>query len=141
MHGPFNASRPRRKPSINITSLIDVMFLLLIFFMVSSTFREYYGVDVSLPGAETAVARETDSREIVIDRDGTIFFGQQRVDAAGLRQSLLSVLREEPDAKIVLRADRSTGFEHVLRVMDTAQAVGGRQLIVLARPDGVETGG
>jgi biopolymer transport protein ExbD len=140
MHGPFNASRSRRKPSINITSLIDVMFLLLIFFMVSSTFREYYGVDVSLPGAETAVARETESREIVIDRDGTIFFGQQRVDAAGLRQSLLNVLREEPDARIVLRADRSTGFEHVLRVMDTAQAVGGRQLIVLARPEGGEAG-
>ena len=68
MSGTFNRPKHPRRPSINITSLIDVMFLLLIFFMVSSTFREDTGVDIRLPEAETASQQPMGAHEIVVDR-------------------------------------------------------------------------
>ena len=65
MSGPFGTNPPRRRPLINITPLIDVMFLLLIFFMVSSTFRSEFGIDVALPTAQTAAAQERGKRVLV----------------------------------------------------------------------------
>ena len=75
MDSPFGIRRHRRKPSINITSLIDVMFLLLIFLMVSTTFRHQLGIDVDLPEAGTASAQEMRPHEIVVTRNGEYYFG------------------------------------------------------------------
>lgn len=134
MSGAFNAPRLKRRPSINITPLIDVMFLLLIFFMVSSTFREQVGIEITLPGAETATAQEVEAYEIIVDRDGQIYFGDEPVDDAGLRSALARVLKEEPAARLVLRADREADFGRALRAMDIARDVGGERLIIPTAP-------
>jgi len=133
MTGPFNAHRRRKPPRINITSLIDVMFLLLIFFMVSSTFRHHFGIDITLPEAETAAELESSTYEITVNAAGEMFFGQQPVDEEGLRQSLVALLKEEPDAMLVLRADESTDFGAAIRAVDIARAVGARQLVIPTR--------
>ena len=73
MDGAFGARKSRKKPAINITPLIDVMFLLIIFFMVSSTFREQLGIDISLPLAETATEQERSPYEIAVRADGTLY--------------------------------------------------------------------
>lgn len=127
--------RPRRRPTINITSLIDVMFLLLIFFMVSSTFREHLGIDVTLPHAETAVERKLEPHEITVTAKGDFFFGQQLVDEAGLEESILALLRENPEAVFVLRADENAGFGRVVRAIDIARDAGGAKLIIPTRYD------
>jgi biopolymer transport protein ExbD len=126
MNGAFNARRPRRRPRINITSLIDVMFLLLIFFMVSSTFREQYGIDITLPEAETASEQDVDQHEIVVTEDGALFFGDQRVDEAGLREAMTRQLEAKPDSVFVLRADEKADFGLALRAMDIARSLGAR---------------
>lgn len=131
--GPFNARRVRRRPSINITSLIDVMFLLLIFFMVSSTFREHFGIDIRLPEAESAVEQERSSREIVVTREGHYYFGDQRVDEEGLREALVRLLEKEPESVLVLRADARADFGKVIRAVDIARVVGGRKLVIPTR--------
>lgn len=133
MSGAFNAKRSRRRPTINITSLIDVMFLLLIFFMVSSTFREQFGIEVTLPEAETAERRESEPHELVVARDGSFYFGQQAVDAEQLRTALMDLLGADPDAPIVLRADEGADFGSVVAAIDIARAAGGRQLVLPTR--------
>lgn len=130
MSGAFNSPRHKRQPSINITPLIDVMFLLLIFFMVSSTFKEYYGIEIELPEAESAQPQEEDSHEIVVDSEGTYYFQGERVDEEALRAGLTSLIESEPGATIVLRADRNANFGPVLRVIDIAESVGGGKLII-----------
>ena len=130
MNGAFNTNRAKRRPTINITSLIDVMFLLLIFFMVSSTFKEELGIDISLPEAESATSQEVSSHDISVDRDGNYYFGQQKVDERGLRELLTALLEEDPDAQLVLRADKSASFGRVARVLDIARAVGGKRLVI-----------
>ena len=142
MSGAFNTKRPRRRPAINITSLIDVMFLLLIFFMVSSTFREQFGIDVTLPEAETAERQEFEPHELVVARDGQFHLGRQVVNEDQLRAALLEILRDDPDAKIVLRADEGADFGSVLAAIDIARAAGGKQLILPTRPaQGASPGG
>ena len=135
MSGAFNAKRPRRRPTINITSLIDVMFLLLIFFMVSSTFREQLGIDVSLPRAATGEPTEHASHEIVVTAQGDYYFGQQAVDEGGLRASLVQLLEEEPEAELFLRADEKADFGKVIRAFDIAREVGGTKLVIPIRYD------
>jgi len=130
MSSAFNAKRRRRKPAINITSLIDVMFLLLIFFMVSSTFRHQLGIDVELPEAETAAMQEMRHREIVVTRNGDYYFGQQLVDENGLRQAIGRLLDAEPEAALILRADQRADFGSVIRAIDIAREVGGTRLVV-----------
>ncbi len=131
--------RPRRRPTINITSLIDVMFLLLIFFMVSSTFREHLGIDVTLPHAESAVEQTVETHEITVSVEGEFFFGEQRVDETGLRESIVMLLRDEPDAVLVLRADEGASFGRVVRAIDIARSAGGARLVIPTRYEDAPT--
>jgi biopolymer transport protein ExbD len=133
MSGCFNARRHRRRPSINITSLIDVMFLLLIFFMVSSTFRHHFGIDITLPEAETASDKEAGSHEITVNAKGEYYFGQEQVDEEGLRRLITETLRDDPDTTLILRADDAANFGNVLRAIDIARATGGSRLIIPTR--------
>jgi biopolymer transport protein ExbD len=130
MSSAFNTRRHRKRPSVNITSLIDVMFLLLIFFMVSSTFRHEFGVDVTLPEASTAVETEASAHEITVTEGGAFHLGQREVTEEGLRTALSDLILEDPEAKLVLRADAKADFGRVVRAMDIARDVGGSRLII-----------
>lgn len=130
MSEPFDSTRRRRHPAINITPLIDVVFLLLIFFMVSSTFKEHQGLDIALPSAQNAKNQEIGAKEIAVDRQGRFYLEGVLVDESGLRQGLAALLAEQPGAPLVLRADKNAGFGRVVRVIDIAREVGGTHLII-----------
>ncbi len=121
MSGAFNTPKHKRKPTINITSLIDVMFLLLIFFMVSSTFKEEQAIEISLPQAESSVQHEVTPHEISVDREGEIYFEQIAVGEGELREALRALLATDPDVVLVLRADKEADFGSVVRVIDIAR--------------------
>ncbi len=130
MSGAFNSPKRKRGPAINITPLIDVMFLLLIFFMVSSTFREHLGIEISLPEAESATDHDVEAHEISVSRGGAFYLGREKLDEDGLRSALEALLEMEPQATLVLRADREADFGRVVRAMDIARNVGGERLII-----------
>lgn len=130
MSGAFNNPRHKRKPSINITSLIDVMFLLLIFFMVSSTFKHHMGIDVTLPKAANATGQDAEIHEIVVDRNGGFFLDGEAVAPAELQTGLKALVENEDTATFMLRADAAASFGRVLRAIDIARAVGGDRLII-----------
>ena len=130
MSGAFNSPTHKRRPSINITPLIDVMFLLLIFFMVSSTFKDYLGIDIDLPEAESAGPHEEANHEILVDSEGVYYFAGESIDEEGLRAALTALIESEPSGTLSLRADRNADFGFVLRVIDIAESVGGAKLII-----------
>lgn len=130
MQEPFGAVRQKRRPAINITPLIDVMFLLLIFFMVSSTFKEQLGIDITLPQAGASESQEASVHEIVVDKDGVYYFHDKAVGLETLRTEVAAVVAEEPDATLVLRADAGADFGSVVRAIDTVKAVGGGRLVI-----------
>ena len=130
MAGGFNSPQRKRKPSVNVTPLIDVLFLLLIFFMVSSTFREDLAIDITLPAAESAVNQDVTAKEIAVDRVGNFYFEGRTVSEQELRQALKSVLEDDPRATLILRADDRADFGRVLRVIDIARDLNVDNLII-----------
>lgn len=134
MSGAFNSPVHKRRPSINITPLIDVMFLLLIFFMVSSTFKEHPAIDITLPHAGTAIGRDVSFHEIVVDDQGQLYFAGETVTLAQLRERLQAVIELDEGAELVLRADRAAKFGRVVAAMDIAREVGGERLIIPTDP-------
>lgn len=123
----------RRKALINVTSLIDVVFLLLIFFVVTSTFLERPGINLTLPEAgsgETGVSVVT----VRIVADGQVFVGDRPVALGDLARVLGESLRAEETTEVTLEADRSVPHGRVVAAMDAARRAGARGLVVATRP-------
>ena len=131
------------EPEINLTSLIDVVFLLLIFFKVSATFERQALLRVELPEAATS-ERETlpDRIELVVTETGDYFVGDnmladQRRDT--LRLALSQAFAGRSEALLVIRADSRAQHGLVVRAMDAASAEGITKLtIATAKEDGAE---
>jgi biopolymer transport protein ExbD/biopolymer transport protein TolR len=118
---------------INITSLIDVLFLLLIFFMVSSTFLEQPGMKLDLPAAKSFEVEEHKELVVHISPQGEIFLGEQQVALDTLKARLelqVAVDRERP---LVLRADKDAAHGRVVEVMDVAKQTGVRKIVIATR--------
>lgn len=125
----------RRKVSINITSLIDVVFLLLIFFVVTSTFLEQPGLDLSLPEASSAEAAERDEVVVRVTPEGTIYVAETPVAIENLTAALEQALTSKDTTGVVLEADERVQHGRVVAVMDAARQAGARSLVVATRPD------
>jgi biopolymer transport protein ExbD len=121
--------RPKRRedPELNVTPLIDVVFLLLIFFMVSTTFRHEGEIKVDLPEASGEEAADTQIMEVVINREGRYFIGGQQVvgdDMAALKRALGKAMEGYDRSSLVIRADASTPHQAVVTAMDAAGQLG-----------------
>ena len=108
--------------TLSLTPLIDVVFLLLIFFLVTSEFEdEEKRLDIILPSATTAVPMTGKPREIIvdIDKEGRVFLSGQPTDYEELKRLLKVAVASNPTSQsVVIRADRSTPFQPVVNVMD-----------------------
>lgn len=119
----------KEEPTVDLTSLIDVVFLLLIFFMVSTTFERQAVLKVDLPEASSVEeSTETpDSLELVIDREGRIYLNDQRLidsEEATIRAAMEQAAGDNRDIPLILRADRLTPHHHVVTAMDVAAQLG-----------------
>lgn len=115
------------EPRLELTPMIDVIFQLLIFFMVATTFQdEERELDVDLPQAETGSSLSADLDEIVINlkRDGGIVVSGQEVDEAGLARLLASAAERDPETPVTIRGDRLVHHENVVSVMDACGMAG-----------------
>ncbi|MFP4499870.1 MAG: ExbD/TolR family protein [Candidatus Hydrogenedentota bacterium] len=134
MERPFQQRPRNRRPALNITPLIDVMFLLLIFFMVTSTFRDEAAFDVTLPQAQSATSHEQAPTQIVVRAGGRMYLDGDAVTPEELRTALRQRIAEQPDASFVLRGDAEATYQQVVRALDIARDVGGRRLVLPMEP-------
>ncbi|RDH87386.1 MAG: biopolymer transporter ExbD [endosymbiont of Seepiophila jonesi] len=122
--------RPHRKKAIevDITPLIDVVFLLLIFFMVSTTFDRETQIEVELPEAAGEEAQTTaDMLDITIDASGTFYVNQQEVintEIETLKKAITKAAGEQKDLPVIINADAKTPHQSVMTVMDAASQLG-----------------
>ena len=122
-------TRSETPPDISLTPLIDVVFLMLIFFMVSTTFNREAELHIDLPEASAAPSAEQPSQvlEIVVDREGRYFLdGQELVnrEAATLRAVLAKRAGDHTDQPLVISADAAAPYQAVIRAMDVAGQLG-----------------
>lgn len=123
--------RPKRndeRVDVNLTPLIDVVFLLLIFFMVSTTFDRHAKLKVELPEASAKqVQQQQQSIVLSIDAKGNYFINDRQLvntRLETLKIALQKTLADEKDVPLVLRADAKTPHQAVVRAMDAASQVG-----------------
>jgi len=133
--------RRREEPDVNLTPLIDVVFLLLIFFMVSTSFQRDTQIPLRLPEADSE-ALETQSTvvEVGIDAQGRYFVNRAALvnDQRGtVRRAIEKAAGEAESPQIIISADRATPHEAVVRAMDAARQAGySRITLATRRPAG-----
>jgi biopolymer transport protein ExbD len=128
-------TRPRRKMVINITSLIDVIFMLLLFFMITSTFLEQPGIKLELPEAKTSAGGEPQEFVLTVDKKGELFLNRRALTMAGLEAEIRKALPRMKDSALVLKADQEISHGLVVRVMDMAKRGGVKKLIIGTKPE------
>ena len=123
--------RPRRDDTtdINLTPLIDVVFLLLIFFMVSTTFKDDARIQVQLPEAqgEEAPQEEPSVLEVMIDREGFFYVNERQVvdrQIETLKKALAGAAGDNRELPVIIKADAATPHQAVMSVMDAASQLG-----------------
>jgi len=113
---------------VNITPLIDVVFLLLIFFMVSTTFERESEIEIVLPqAAANAVPAEDAALEVTIDAEGTFYVNGKRVintKIETLKKAMKQAAGDRKEPPIILSADAQTPHQAVITVMDAARQLG-----------------
>jgi len=121
--------RRRRRPSVlNLTPLIDVLLLLLVFFMATTTFLESPAVEFRLPRVGGAESVRISAVVIAVDAQGRIYCAGSRLSLDELRKKLEKLREGLPDATLVVKADRDTRYERVVQVMTTAARCGFRNI-------------
>ena len=121
---------------INVTSLIDVMFLLLIFFMVSSSFKNQPAIDLSLPRSSTAQETTTTPTVIYLTRDGRLFLDDEQVETGDLSNRLRQLQAATGEDRIVLRADEHSEHGAVVELIDLIKESGFRRVSLAAKQQG-----
>ncbi len=116
---------------INVTSLIDVVLLLLIFFMLTTRFVQQPGMKLELPEAKSSKASMKTENTIIMNADGKIFLNDEPVDILELNFKFAALIdTSSTENALVLKADRSITHGSVIKIMDLAQLAGFQTLII-----------
>jgi len=123
--------QPTRRATVPLAPMLDVLFLLLIFFATTSTFRaEEQQIDVNLPIAQTASAAEPLETELLVNvrADDTLVVGGRAVTIDQLRAMLRQITADFPNERVIIRGDQAVNYGRIVEVMDAARSANVRQI-------------
>ncbi len=127
--------RPRYAVQTPLTSLIDIVFLLLVYFLLTTNFMVDEGVDIKLPQASASKPQTQEEITIHVDARGQAFLENREMSLNELFQRLQEKIGTEPDRLVVIKADRSVVLNQVVAVMDGAKAAGAGRLCLATEKD------
>ena len=117
---------------INMAPLIDMVFLLLIFFMVTTSFVKETGIDVHRPTAATAQLKNKGNILLGVSEDGHIFFEKKAIDLRSVRAHIERSLAENPEGAVVIVADQKSDTGVIVHVMDQCRLAGAQRVSIAA---------
>ena len=118
--------------SVNLTPLIDMVFILLIFFLVTASFTKETGIEINRPTAVSAVRQEQASLLVGIDSEGVVWMNRRKVALPDLRVEIARLHSQNPEGTVVVTADRNAPSGLLVRVIDQARQAGVRNIAVAA---------
>ena len=132
----INVRRSLRRSSktegVNMAPLIDMVFILLIFFMVTTSFVKETGIDVQRPTASTAALKEKGNILIGVDANGHVFLERKQIDVRSVRAHIERCLAENPEGAVVIVADKASRTGVVIQVIDQCRLAGARNVSMAA---------
>ena len=129
-------SREEEDSAIDITPMIDIVFIMLIFFIVTASFLKESGIDVNRPGAVTAERKERASILVAIDEVGQVWIDKRPVDIRAVRANIERLRAENPEGGVVIQADTESKNGVLVKVMDAARLAGVEDVSLSATPLG-----
>lgn len=119
--------------ALDLTPMLDVVFILLIFFIVTASFVKEAGIEVNKPSANTAVTQERATIIVAIDEDDDVWVDRRKIDVRAVRANLERLHAENPLGTIVIQADRDSTNKRLVQVMDAAHQAGIYQIAIAAK--------
>jgi len=117
-------SRTDEESDINLTPMLDVVFIMLIFFIVTATFIKQAGIDVTRPEAVTSEQRPAVSVLVAISSTGEIWIDKKKVETTAVRANIERLHAENPKGGLVVQADKGAKNEKLMIVLSAARAAG-----------------
>lgn len=136
--GILNGRKKRSIPELSIAPLIDCVFLLLIFFMVTTTFTKETGVKISKPKAATSDVLLNQNLLIAVTKEGEIWSEGSRYDLPGIRGLLQERIIINPELTVVIMADKESITGNVVDVLDECKQAGAKKLSIAAKVENPE---
>ena len=120
---------------LNMGPLIDLVFLLLIFFLVTTTFVKETGLEVHRPTAKTAERKEKSTILIGISKEGTIYMENRIIDIRAVRANVEKLLAENPESGVIVVADKKSNTGVAVEVIDQCRLAGAKGVSIAAKLD------
>ncbi|AUL75195.1 biopolymer transporter ExbD [Pseudoalteromonas sp. 13-15] len=125
MRAPLgNLMQEDEAEEINMTPMLDVVFIMLIFFIVTASFVKEAGIDVNRPEAATAVKKERANILVAISDKGEIWINKRQIDVRAVQANIERLKAENPQGSVVIQADKKATTDTLIKVMDAARAAG-----------------
>ncbi|EKE87613.1 ExbD/TolR family protein [Idiomarina xiamenensis] len=110
--------------SIDMTPMLDVVFIMLIFFIVTASFVKEAGIDVNRPEASTAVQKDRANILVAISESNQVWINKRQVDIRAVQANIERLYAENPQGSVVIQADKMANTETLIKVMDASRAAG-----------------
>jgi|TARA_B110000858_G_scaffold198260_1_gene263582 biopolymer transport protein ExbD len=119
----------------NITPMLDVVFILLIFFIVTANFIKDPGLEINRPDSETAEITENAAILIAIGPAGEIYMDGRRIDVRQVKANVIRLMAENPQGGVVMQADKKATAEKIIAVMDEVREAGVIDISIASEPN------
>jgi len=117
---------------VNLTPMLDVVFIMLIFFIVTASFVKEAGIDINRPDAATATKKEKGNILVAISAEGQIWIDRRQVDPRALRANIERLYAENPGGSVIIQADEESTNKRLVQVMDAAKLAGVKNISIAA---------
>jgi biopolymer transport protein ExbD len=124
----INEKKPRYQIQMPMTSLIDIVFLLLVYFLLTTNFMVDEGINIKLPQAQAASPQTEEEITIYVDEEGRAFLMNQEISLDQLFKQLKEMIGNQEDRLVVIKADRSVILNKLIKVMDVSKSAGAGRL-------------
>lgn len=118
---------------INMTPMLDVVFIMLIFFIVTASFVKEAGIDVNRPEAATAVKKDRANILVAISDKGEVWINKRQIDIRAVQANIERLKAENPQGSVVIQADKKATTDILIKVMDAARAAGAYDVSIAAQ--------
>ncbi|MCP4584113.1 MAG: biopolymer transporter ExbD [candidate division Zixibacteria bacterium] len=118
------AAKTRRQAGLNLTPLIDVLFILIIFFAVSSTFLEQPAIELKLPEAESGQDMPVEKIIVHVDEDGIVYLMDKPIAIDSLAENVLALIGDDEEKSVTLSADTNAKHGRIISIMDNLRKSG-----------------
>jgi biopolymer transport protein ExbD len=124
--------REREESEVNLTPMLDVVFIMLIFFIVTASFIKESGIDINRPQAATAERKQRANILVAINEDGQVWIQRRSIDIRAVRANIERLLAENPQGSVVIQADKNSKNGLLVEVMDQARLAGVANISIAA---------